>query len=347
MATMTALVLHGKEDLRFETRPIPQPTDGAVLIRIARAGICGSDIHYFQDAKVGIHSLKMPFVLGHEFCGEVVDAGIGVEKLVKGDRVVVEPAIPCGYCGPCRGGRYNLCENMRVFGSTSWTPHLNGGFEEYVLVPEHSCFKMTASLTYQQGAMVEPLAVGAHAISRAGVIAGKRIFITGAGTIGQSILTLSKAMGAASVSISDVRSFSRNFSMRRGADAALDPTDSSFLEQAKADAADGFDLVFEASGHAVAFSQAVELARRGATIVQVGMSASPASLDLGKFTGKELQLCGSFRYANAFKIVLDYLAAGLINVDELVTHVFKFPEAKKAMTCAIGEAEAIKVQIEF
>lgn len=194
METMDAFVFYGKKDIRHERRPLPILSADSMLIRVARAGICGSDMHYYQEGRVGNFVPQMPFVLGHEVSGVVVEAGKDVADFTTGDRVVVEPAIPCGYCAPCKQGRYNLCSHMRMLGSASAMPHMDGGFAEYVAVPSRSCWRLPESLSHQEGALVEPLAVGTHAVVRAGRIGAKSVLITGAGTIGQMVLAVCRAM---------------------------------------------------------------------------------------------------------------------------------------------------------
>ena len=155
-----------------------------MVLRVSRAGVCGTDIHYYRDGRNGSFVVRMPFVLGHEFAGEVVERGDGVTSLAIGDRVAVDPTIPCHVCPQCRRGRSNLCTGMRVFGSASSMPHLDGGFQEYVAVPASCCHRLPDSVDYATGALLEPLAVAAHAVERSGGVAGKRVLITGVGAIG-------------------------------------------------------------------------------------------------------------------------------------------------------------------
>lgn len=198
MRSMKGYVLHGKNDIRLETREIPILTEGSVLIRATRSGICGSDIHYFSDGYIGRFVPRAPFVLGHEVIGRVVEVAEGVDELSVGDRVVVEPCFPCGKCHACRTGRYNLCGDMRIIGSAGSFPHLDGGFAQFVTAPELNCFRVPESITDELGALVEPLAVGVHAAVRAGELAGRRILITGGGSIGQAVMAAVRAFGNSS-----------------------------------------------------------------------------------------------------------------------------------------------------
>ncbi|MGL4398886.1 MAG: alcohol dehydrogenase catalytic domain-containing protein, partial [Luteolibacter sp.] len=139
---MRAFILHGKQDLRRGELTTPAAQPGQILVRVRRVGICGSDVHYFSHGRVGNFVPKRPFALGHEFAGEVAELGAGVSGFSPGDRVVIDPSQPCGHCQHCRSGRYNLCENMRYFGSASCDPHLDGGFAEFVAVPARNCHLM-------------------------------------------------------------------------------------------------------------------------------------------------------------------------------------------------------------
>ncbi len=346
MEMMNAFVLHGRNDLRLEQRPVPDVASDSVLIRVVRAGICGSDMHYYGEGRVGDFVPQMPFVLGHEISGEIVECGKTVSTVAKGDRVIVEPAIPCGSCSACRRGRYNLCGHMRVLGSASAMPHADGGFADFVVVPSRSCFLLPGELSYQEGALVEPLAVAVHALARAGSVTGRSVLITGAGTIGEMTLTMCRAAGAARIAVTDVDEFARGFALSHGADAVFDPAGEGFPAKAGRFASDGFDVVFEASGAPAALRQGLELATRGATIVQVGMLPPSVTLNLGLVASKELQVTGSFRYANAFEVGLELLMNRRVQINGVVTHVFKFEDTQKALACAMGGDKALKVHVE-
>jgi len=346
MKTMNAFVLYGRNDLRREQRPVPAVGPSAVLIRVVRAGICGSDMHYYGEGRVGDFIPQMPFVLGHEISGEVIECGTEVSAFRKGDRVIVEPAIPCGACTACRRGRYNLCGSMKVLGSASALPHMDGGFADFVVVPSRACFLLPDSLSYQEGALVEPLAVAVHAVARGASVTGKSVLVTGAGTIGEMTLMVCRAAGAARIGVTDINAFARGFAKSHGADEVFDPAAEDFPDTARAFVADGFDIVFEASGAAPALKQGLDLAARGATVVQVGMLPPSVTLNLGLITSKELQMVGSFRYANSFEASLELLTNKRIDVKSVVTDVFKFDDTQKALAHAMGNGEALKVHIE-
>jgi L-idonate 5-dehydrogenase len=345
MSLMKGYVLHGAMDLRLESMPIPAPSADSVLIKVARSGICGSDIHYFSKGKIGSFVPKSPFVPGHEFVGEIAEAGKSVTALSCGDRVAVEPSIACGCCGNCKKGRYNLCVNSKFIGTASSFPHLNGGFAEYVVVPARNCYRLPDRISYDIGALVEPLAVGTHAVLRAGNVAGKSILITGGGTIGQTVMIIARAFGATRIAVSDIDEFCRQFSRTHGADAAFDPSSPDFEGEVKAWSPGGFDLVFEASGSPAALKQGILSAARGATLVQIGTQPDEVSLPINQIMAKELQLLGSFRYANVYEIDLELLMKERVRIDHLVTHVFGFDDFLSAMETAVKGENTLKIQI--
>jgi len=344
---MKAWVLHGPRDLRMENRPSPSASPGSVVIRVTRAGICGSDMHYYAEGRAGAFVMKMPFVLGHEFAGEIVEKGNGVTGLDRGDRVAVEPAIPCRTCGLCRRGRYNLCASIRMFGSASAIPHLDGGFQEYVQAPASSCHKLPGSVNDEIGALLEPLAVATHAIARSGGVAGQRVQDTGAGTIGHCVLEIARALGAPRIVVSDPDPFTRRFALEHGADGAVDPLAADAEARLMQHVPEGFDVVFEASGSPRALEQAIRVCARGASIVQVGTLPLECSLPAGLVLSKEIALLGSFRYVNAFEKVLDLLAGERISVRHIVTNVLPLDDLQTAMETAAGAGDVLKVQVRM
>ena len=343
---MKAFLLHGAKDLRAADLPLPEAGLGDVVVAMRRAGICGSDMHYYSHGQIGSFIPKRPFVLGHEFAGEIVSVGAGVPAARIGERVTVDPSIPCGVCEHCRSGRYNLCLNMRFFGSASCDPHLNGGFEEFIRVPVANCLPVPNDMSWGEAAMIEPLSVAVHAVRRAGNIAGQSVLITGGGTIGQLTALVARAFGAAKVVLSDIVPGPRQFALDCGADAALDALSVTFAAEAEALVPGGFDVVIEAAGSAQALAQGLPAARRGGTIVQVGTLPASVTLPLNMVMARELNLIGSFRFANVFRISIDLVASGRIDIKPLITSVFPLAEFQAAMDNALDKTGSIKVQLE-
>jgi L-idonate 5-dehydrogenase len=343
---MKAFLLHGARDLRAANLPKPVPGPGEVLVAMRRAGICGSDIHYYSHGQVGSFVPKRPFVLGHEFAGEIVEVGAGVPAARIGERVTVDPSMPCGSCDFCRGGRYNLCLAMRFYGSASCDPHINGGFEEFILAPEANAFTVPDTLSWGEAAMTEPLSVAVHAATRAGNLAGRSVLVTGGGTIGQLSALVARVFGARTVVLSDLLPGPRKVALDRGVDGVLDPLSPEFAAGAAMLAQGGFDVVIEAAGSAAALGQALEVTRRGGTIVQVGTLPASVTLPLNVVMARELTIAGSFRFANVFATSLALMASGRIDVRPLITSVFPLAEVDAAIRAAMDGKDGIKVQIE-
>jgi L-idonate 5-dehydrogenase len=343
--TMKAFMLHGEKDLRAHDLELPAVSPGHVMIKVKRAGICGSDMHYYSHGRIGSFVPKRPFVLGHEFAGDVVSAGDGVNLSLIGQRVTVDPSIPCGECKLCRGGRYNLCRSMRFYGSASCDPHIDGGFAEYTIAPSANCFAIPDGLGWGEAAMIEPLSVVVHAARRAGDIAGHRVLVTGGGAIGQLMALVARSFGASQVVMSDIAEFPRDLAMKLGADTSLNSLDVNFEEQAISLSQGGFDVVFEASGSAQALAQAIAVAERGATIVQVGTLPTPVTAPLNSIMAKELNFIGSFRFANVFASALELAVSKRINLSALISAVLPLSDMQRAMELAIGKQEVVKIQI--
>jgi len=339
---MQSYVLHGSKDLRLEERPEPKPGSRDVLIDVKRVGICGSDVHYYLDYRIGDFVPQRPLVLGHEFSGDVADVGAEVESLAVGDRVTAEPSIECRRCRYCRAGRYNLCENLRFIGTAAAIPHIDGAFGEQLVVPESHCHKLDERLSYGAGALVEPLAVGAHGVMRAGPLAGSRVLITGGGTIGQMVLAMARVVGATDITMADIDPHARDFSLDHGAGAAFDPRDEA---AAARHTGPGFDAVFEASGSPAALSFAYRSAARGGRIVQIGTQPGELTLPANLVMSKELAVIGSLRYAHVYPLVLDLMASGRIEVGELISAVYPYAEMQKAMDRAVAKQGIVKVQV--
>lgn len=344
--TMQAGVLHGSRDVRMEEIPRPKVGSGQVLLRVRRAGICGSDIHYYVHGYCGRFVPTRPFVLGHEFVATVEEVGDDDGSLDVGTRVAVNPATSCGHCEPCRAGRANLCGSVVMLGSASTVPPTDGAFAEYVVMPARQCFALPDSMPDADAAMLEPLGVALHAVRRAGPIAGTRVLVSGGGPIGLLTARAAGTLGAARVVVSEPTEGRRRLAIELGADAVLNPAGDDFVNSALAESDGGFDVVFEASGAAAAVRSSIAVTRRGATIVQIGtVSGNDVSLPVNDLMVCELSLLGTFRYANEFSEALRLVANGRITFDGFVTAVLPFDELPLALQCAAGNSDALKVHI--
>lgn len=338
---MRAYVLHGIRDLRLEQREERKPGPNELKIAVKRAGICGSDIQYFNHFQIGNFIPQAPLVLGHEFSGEIVELGAEVTHFKIGDRVTAEPSLECGKCKYCREGRYNLCDNMKFIGTAAAIPHIDGAFAEKIVVPADHCYILPESISWGVGALIEPLAVGMNAINRSGNVACARILITGGGTIGQTISSLVQAMGAIEITISDPSEFARNFSLEHGAHNVINPVTDAI------DHKNDYDIIFEASGAASALAMCYEIAPKGSRIVQVGTSSRSDNLPINYIMSKELTVMGSFRYSHVYPKIIDLLTNGMINVSGIISETYPFDKMNEAMSRASSKERVIKVQVEM
>lgn len=344
--TMQAFVLHGAEDIRLEEVPRPEPGPGEVLIRVRAAGVCGTDVHYHAHGRCGNFVPTRPFILGHEFAGEIVGVGEGGDGGLIGTRVAVDPSRPCGRCRLCRQGRYNLCPEMVYFGSAAVVPPSDGCFSEFVTAPAANCWPLADGFEFAWGALLEPMSVAMHAVQRSGGVSGKTVLITGGGTIGQMILMVAVAFGASRVVVSDVKPFARGFAEGHGASGTLDPTDENCRALAEGFAPGGFEVVFEAAGVAAALDMAFAMTAPGATLVQVGTLPDGTSIPANNLLTREVKYVGSWRFANVFDRVIDMVVSGRIDPRPLITRVFPFEQLPAAIGEAAGGGEILKVQIE-
>jgi L-idonate 5-dehydrogenase len=346
--TMLAAVLHGVKDLRVEERPVPELAPGKVLLRLHRAGICGTDVHYFEEGRFGNFAMSAPFVLGHEITGEVVSLGDGVQQPAVGQRVVVNPSRQCGHCDYCRNGRGNLCRRVVMLGSASTKPPTNGAFSEYLLIGAEQCFPVPPQMDDGLAAMMEPFAVALHALKRAGSVTGKQVLVTGGGPIGLLTVITARAFGATTIALSDPVAERRQMALTVGADIALDPMDASFKDQVAALTGDGFDVAFEASGSPPALRQAFDAVRRGATLVQIGVFSVPElSLPINQLMIREIQFVGTFRYSNVWEEGIRLVSSGRVNLQPLISRVFPLQQAREALTLACAKSGVVKVQLDL
>jgi len=222
-----AAVLKELRNFEFEKRPIPKPGPRNVVLRIHTVGICGSDVHYWAHGKCGPFELKGPIVLGHESSGIVHSVGENVTNLKPGDRVAIEPGVPCRYCDYCRSGSYNLCPDVQFLA----TPPYDGSLANFIEHAADFCYKMPDHMTFEEGALLEPLSVGVHACRRGGVKVGSHVLITGAGPIGLVVLLVARASGATKIIVSDMMANRLEVAKQLGADATFLANDPDIIKK--------------------------------------------------------------------------------------------------------------------
>ena len=335
--------IHGAEDLRIEDVPCPQPGPDQALVKMGAAGICGSDMHYFRDGQIGKFKIQEPLIPGHEASGVIASLGPNVTGLEEGQRVAINPSHPCGTCSRCREGRENLCDSMFFLGSASVFPHAQGMFREYFLISAKQCIPVSNQVSLEELALSEPLSVGLHAVKRAGNLCGKKVLISGSGTIGCMVLLAAKLDGAEQVTMVDVLEEPLAIARKVGADQMLCVKPSAVPSP---ELLNEFDVAFEVSGAASALGNCIELVRRGGTIVQVGtIPVEGVHLFANQIMVKELDIRGSMRFGNVFSRAVRLLESQKLNVQPILTGRFPIAEAAKALQLAFDKTVSMKVQI--
>lgn len=344
--TMKTAVMTALRKVKIQERPIPVPKENEVLVKVEYVGICGSDLHYYESGRIGDFVVEPPFVLGHEAGGTVVEVGSNVKNLKAGDRVALEPGKTCGECEFCKIGKYNLCKEVIFFA----TPPVDGVFQEYVAHEAGLCFKLPENVSTMEGALIEPLAVGMHAARQGGASLGQTAVVTGAGCIGLVTLLSLKAMGVSKVVVVDVMEKRLAKAKELGADFVIngneEDTVAKIMEYTEGK---GFDLGIETAGTQITAGQLIKGAKKGATIVFVGYSASgEMTLPIGMALDKELTFKTVFRYRNIYSMAIDAVASGKIAIKDVVTDFFELDEIQNALeACVTNKADIVKGVIKI
>ena len=313
--------------LRDEPQPaIQKPSQ--VLIRIDRVGVCGSDVHYYTNGRIGKQVVEYPATLGHECSGTVVVVGETVRQLQPGDRVAVDPAIVCGTCDQCRAGRSNTCRNIQFMGCPTQAP---GAVAEYRVLPAENCFKIPDSTSLDQAALVEPLTIGLYAVQLGEVARATRVAVLGAGPIGLSVLMCLKALASAVVYVTDLLDERLDVATKCGADWTGCPQREDVVAEIAREQPRGLDLVFECSGDPTCIDQGIEMLTPGGTLLLVGIPATEqVSFDVHKTRNKELTFKNVRRQKDCIGPVLELISEGRLDTDRLLTHRFPLEQITDA-----------------
>lgn len=277
--------------IEFREVPIPKPGSNEVLIKIMKIGICGSDIHVYH----GEHPFtSYPVTQGHEVSGEVAEVGAGVEGFQIGQKVTIQPQVFCGKCYPCTHGKYNLCEELKVMGFQT-----TGVASHYFAVDASKVTLLPAEMSFDEGAVIEPLAVAVHAVKRAGDVRGLKILVLGAGPIGNLVAQTAKGFGAESVMITDVSDFRLNKAKECSIDYCVNTKEKDLGEAIlEAFGPDKADVIYDCAGNNVTMGQAIKYARKGSTIILVAVFAGMATVDLAVANDHELDINSTMMYRN-------------------------------------------------
>lgn len=320
----TAAVWHGARDVRVELRQTCPLSANDLRIKVAKCGICGSDLHEYVNGPHAIpvlqeHPLsrrKAPIVLGHEFCGTVSEVGSGVTEFREGQRVVIEPEYRCGSCSACQRGEYNLCASMGFAGLMG-----DGGMADEATIPAYMAHALPDEVSFTQAAVLEPAAVALHAVRRSGLGAGMRCAVVGAGPIGLLIIQLARLAGAREIVVSDFSDARLQMATRLGATIAVNTSRDSLSDHAR-----DVDISFEAVGVQSALTSAFNVLRKGGRLVLVGLFGQPPTVDAFGLVNREIDLISSVGYRHVYSDLIALVAAGLFDPSRIVTREIRLGE---------------------
>lgn len=335
---MKAAVLTALRRIELQDRPVPEPGPGEVRVRVAAVGVCGSDVHYWAEGRIGSAAVQYPTVLGHEASGVVDAAGPGT-RLAAGTRVAVEPAAACLGCELCRAGRFNVCPEVRFLG----TPPVEGIFAEQRVVPEHCCLPLPAGLSLVEAALLEPMGVGLHAVRLARLEIGETVAVLGCGPIGLAVLLAARLAGAGRLYAADLIPGRLELARSLGADEVLDARRGESAERLRRlTGGRGADAVFEAAGDRAAVAQACLAARAGGRAVIVGIPPEDdAALPIHECRRRELAVVFSRRSNWELPGFLRLPAAGRADLAKLATHFFPLSRLAEALELAGRRADGV------
>ncbi|HFD2040059.1 TPA: NAD(P)-dependent alcohol dehydrogenase [Clostridium perfringens] len=343
---MKVAVMNGIGKMDLIERDIPIVKENEVLVKLDYVGICGSDLHYYENGHIGDYIVEPPFVLGHEPGGVVVEVGNKVKHLNIGDRVALEPGKTCGHCEFCKTGRYNLCPDVIFFA----TPPVDGVFQEYVAHEADLCFKLPENVSTLEGALIEPLAVGFHAAIQGGARIGQTAVVMGAGCIGLVSMMALKAMGVSNVYVVDIMEKRLEKALELGATGIINAKEKNAIEEVmKITNNNRCDLVIETAGTEITTVQAIHMAKKGSNIVLVGYSKSgEMTLPMSLVLDKELTFKTVFRYRHIYNMAIEAVASGKVNLKGIITNEFDLDDVQKAMDYSVNnKADIVKAVIKI
>lgn len=334
--TMRASVLHAPGKLVVEERATPAPGPREVLVEVGSVGVCGSDVHYYEHGRIGDFVVRKPLVLGHEAGGRIVAVGEEVDRNRVGERVAIEPGVPCRYCRYCREGRYNLCPEVRFFA----TPPVDGAFCEYVAIADDFAYRVPDSVSDDAAGLIEPLSVGVWANRTAGVAAGGSLLVAGAGPIGLLVTQVARAAGVSRIVVSDVDAGRRGLAQELGATTVYDPAVADPGQIAPGPDG-GFDAFVDCSGAPAAILAGLPAVRPGGSVVLVGMGADELVVPVPLLQNREVTLTGTFRYANTWPEAIALAAGSAVDLDALVTGHVDLDHVEDALVPSAGAVKTV------
>ena len=337
---MKQAVMTSPGKIEFHEVPVPALAQGQVLVRMKRIGVCGSDIHVFH----GKHPLTpYPVVQGHEVSGVIEKVGPGVSGFAPGEPVTFQPQVTCGTCYPCTHGDYHICDHLKVMGFQT-----TGAASELFAVDAKKVLRLPPGMSLEHGAMMEPLAVGVHALKRGGGSKGRKVLVLGAGPIGNLVAQAARGLGATDVLITDLSDYRLELAARCGISGGVNPAKADLSESVRRRFGEGkADLILECVGAQKTMEQAVAVARKGTDIIVVGVFGDKPVVDMGTVQDRELRLIGTLMYQEPdWKDAIALVEGGKVNLEPLVTDRYPFDRYLEAYKYIDANREkAMKVMI--
>ncbi|MBR4749845.1 MAG: alcohol dehydrogenase catalytic domain-containing protein [Abditibacteriota bacterium] len=345
---MKSAKLTAIREVKIFDEPMPViKSDTDVLIKVKAVGICGSDVHYYSDGMIGSQVVQFPFTVGHEGAGVVEAVGSAVTRVKPGDRIAIEPAMPCFECDQCRAGRRNTCRKLRFLGCPG---QAEGCLSEYIVMPETSCFPIPDTMNFDEASISEPMAIGWYAVKRSIPMKGKKIAILGAGPVGLCVLLSALDAGAEAIYVTDRLDYRLEMAMAMGAVWGANPDRTDITKGILEAAPEGMDCVFECCGQQSAMDQAVDMLKPGGRLMLIGIPATSerVSFKIDLMRRKELDVRNVRRQNECCQEALDFIASGRVNVNPMVTHRFPLEETGRAMDLVENYSDGVvKAMIDF
>lgn len=345
---MKAMKLTGIRRMDMMEALTPRIASGnEALIKMTTVGVCGSDVHYYDKGQIGRQVVEYPFAVGHEGAGIVTDVGAAVTRVRPGDRIAIEPAMPCWKCDQCLVGRPHTCRNLRFLGCPG---QAEGCLSEYIVMPETSCYPIADSLTFHDAAISEPLAIGVYAVKQSIPMQGAKVGILGSGPIGLSVLLTARAQGAAAAYVTDKVDERLEVARKAGADWVGNPDKLDVVAAVKEAQPGQLDVVFECCGDQEALDQAVEMLKPGGKLMLIGIfpTQERVSFTIDTLRHKEICIQNVRRQNHCVQPALDMLTRKEVDAGVMITHCFKFEQAKDAFDLVAGYGDGVvKAMIDF
>ncbi len=343
---MKVAIMTGAKQMEWVEKDIQKPNCGEVLIKLEYVGICGSDLHFYEEGRLGNWIPEGPLTLGHEPGGVIVEVGEGVRDLCVGDKVAIEPGVPCGQCELCKKGYYNLCPDMSFMAIPK---EREGVFSEYCVHPASMCYKLPKNVDTLEGALIEPLAVGFHAAAIAEAEIGQSAIVLGCGCIGLVTIMVLKARGINEIYAVDVIEKRLSKAKEVGAKEVFNGKEFDIVKFAKSLPGGGVNIVFETAGTEFTTKQSAKLIKNGGRVVLVGMCANPeVVVDIGSLSEKEGDLKTIFRYRNLYPAAIKAVSEGIIPLKSIVSHEFEFKDVIEGVAYNVNNKhDVIKAVVKY